>query len=382
MKRLAIITTHPIQYNAPMFRLLNEHGHIYIKVFYTWGQSASAVFDAKFGITRSWDVPLLEGYEYEFLENTSRKPDSNRFFGVVNPGLLKKIKDGKFDAVMVNRWSLYSHLLVMQCLPGNTKLFFRGDSHLLNESKGISTALKTILLKWVYRKVSCAFFVGKYNREYYLKYGLDDKRLKPALHAVDNSRFIQESILWEQKAQNERFRLGIPDNAVVFLYAGKFYDLKQTDLLVRTFMEVKGDKYRLLLIGNGDQEMKLKEVALQDKRIIFQPFHNQSDMPWVYRIGDVFVLPSKSETWGLGVNEAMACSRPAIVSDMCGCGPELIIDNVTGFIFQSGSMESLKSKLMNYNSRSEASIHGKNAFQHIQSFTLDRFAEAIEREMM
>src|SRR5688572_15715452 len=103
MKRLAIITTHPIQYNAPMFRMLSERKYIDVKVFYTWGQSQETVFDARFGLQRSWDIPLLEGYEYEFVKNTSKQPDSNRFFGVINPGLIDQLKQENFDAILVYR---------------------------------------------------------------------------------------------------------------------------------------------------------------------------------------------------------------------------------------------------------------------------------------
>lgn len=86
MKRLAIISTHLIQYNAPLFQLLSERKNIAIKVFYTWGQSKDAVYDARFGAVRSWDIPLLNGYEHVFVHNTSKHPDSNHFRGIINPG--------------------------------------------------------------------------------------------------------------------------------------------------------------------------------------------------------------------------------------------------------------------------------------------------------
>lgn len=68
MKKLGIITTHPIQYNAPIFRLLNERHKIHIRVFYTWENSKQGFFDRKFNQQIKWDIPLLEGYEYEFVK--------------------------------------------------------------------------------------------------------------------------------------------------------------------------------------------------------------------------------------------------------------------------------------------------------------------------
>ena len=122
--RLAIITTHPIQYNAPLFRLLSERKNIDLKVFYTWGQSKDEVYDAKFGAVRSWDIPLTDGYEHEFVYNSSTHPDSNRFWGIINPGLQKKLQLWQPGAVLVYRWSVYSHFKLMQQLGGGLNFFF------------------------------------------------------------------------------------------------------------------------------------------------------------------------------------------------------------------------------------------------------------------
>ncbi|MBX9782822.1 MAG: glycosyltransferase family 4 protein [Chitinophagaceae bacterium] len=382
MKKLAIITSHPIQYNAPLFRLLSKRKKIAVKVFYTWGQSEKEVYDAKFAMQRSWDIPLLEGYDYIFVKNTSKHPDSNRFFGIINPGFIQQLKKEQFNAVLIYRWSVFSHLNIMQRLGGNTKLFFRGDSHLLNNRVGIYSFFKTFLLKWVYRKVDIAFYVGKHNKEYLVKYGMMEQQLVAAPHAVDNDRFTTHADQWEQRAADERQQLNIPEEAIVFLYAGKFYELKQLDLLINAFKKLAGSQYRLLLYGNGRQEKQLKELAKDDQRILFQPFRNQSDMPWVYRTGDVFVLTSKNETWGLGVNEAMACRRPALISDQCGCAPDLIIQQKTGFVFKSGNEDDLLKSMQQFSSKKHAMELGKQAFNHICHYSLQWIADAIEEEVL
>lgn len=379
MKRLAIITTHPIQYNAPLFRLLAERRKIEVKVFYTWSQSKEEVYDARFGLKRSWDIPLLDGYDYTFVHNRSRHPDSNHFFGIINPDLLQQLKKYQPDAILVYRWSVYSHLKLMQCIKG-PRLFFRGDSHLQNKGTGVKEWLKTQLLKFVYRKVDKAFYVGSHNRNYYSKYGLKDEQLIAAPHAIDNQRFSSCNEEWELRAAAERKELQVPADAFVFLYAGKFYALKQLDILINAFKKLKGDHYRLLLYGNGEQENELKELAKNDKRIVFSPFKNQSDMPLVYRTGDVFVLPSKSETWGLSVNEAMACGRPAIVSRQCGCAPELIIESKTGFSFEAGNENELMKCMQHFKKRTDAMQMREQTLHHIHQFSLEKVAEVIEKE--
>ncbi len=58
-------------------------------------------------------------------------------------------------------------------------------------------------------------------------------------------------------------------------------------------------------------------------------------MPILYRLGNVFCLPSKGpgETWGLAVNEAMASSRPVIVSNKVGCAADLVSEGANGYLF-------------------------------------------------
>jgi len=382
LKRLAIITTHPIQYNAPLFRLLSQRKRIAVKVYYTWGQSQEAVFDARFGLQRSWDIPLLDGYDYSFVKNTARHPDSNRFSGVVNPGLINELKRENYDALLVYRWSLLSHVRILRAFGDHPKLFFRGDSHLLNREKGLKGFVKKNILQFVFGKVDRAFYVGEYNKAYYQQFGLKPEQLVYAPHAIDNERFTSDADLWERKATAERAALSIPANSIVFLYAGKFYAVKQLELLIDAFQQLKGDRYRLLLVGNGELENQLRASAATDTRIIFQPFRNQSEMPLVYRMGDVFVLPSKSETWGLAVNEAMACGRPAIVSDACGCAPELIVKGETGFVFKSGDEADLLKQMQQFREKTVSKKMGEKAVEHIQQFSLERVAEVIEKEVL
>ncbi|MGN6533252.1 MAG: glycosyltransferase family 1 protein, partial [Ginsengibacter sp.] len=84
--RLAIITTHPIQYNAPLFSLLAKRNTINIKVFYTWGEKVlQDKFDPGFGKNINWDIPLLEGYDFQFVSNISADPGSHHFGGIDNP---------------------------------------------------------------------------------------------------------------------------------------------------------------------------------------------------------------------------------------------------------------------------------------------------------
>jgi glycosyltransferase involved in cell wall biosynthesis len=103
-----------------------------------------------------------------------------------------------------------------------------------------------------------------------------------------------------------------------------------------------------LLVGNGinEQALKLQADTAKWKNIHFMNFQNQDYMPVLYQAADLFCLPSISETWGLSVNEAMACGKAVLVSDKVGCAADLVIPGDTGEIFESGNLADITSKLI------------------------------------
>ena len=189
MKRLAIVTTHPIQYYAPIFKLLQERGKMAVKIFYTWGEASTEKYDPGFNKTIEWDIPLLEGYEFEWVKNVSKKPGSDHFNGIVTPWLVEQIATWQPDAVLFFGWAYNGHLKAIRFFKNRIPVFFRGDSTSFDQSRGIKGLLKTILLKWVYKHIDHAFYVGTNNKAYFKQYGLKDKQLSFAPHAIDNDRF-------------------------------------------------------------------------------------------------------------------------------------------------------------------------------------------------
>lgn len=381
MKKLAVITTHPIQYNAPLFKLLTLRKNLQVKVFYTWGQAHDKVFDTGFSIYRTWDIPLLEGYEYEFVENVAAKPGSHHFNGIINPLLIKKVEAYKPDAALVIGWCFNSHLKLLRYLKGKCKVLFRGDSTLLNEPAG--TSLKKIarrfFLRWVYSHIDIALYTGIANKAYFEAAKLKCWQMYFAPHAVDNTRFEGKGYEYESIALQWRKNIGIDEACRVFLFAGKFELKKNVALLINAFIKTASQKDHLILVGNGLLENDLKALASGNPRIHFLNFQNQSIMPVVYRLCDVFVLPSQGpgETWGLAVNEAMACARPVLVSDKCGCAADLVKDGVNGYVFKSNDINDLISKI-NLLTKDKLSQLGKQSLRIIQQWTHQKACEQIE----
>ncbi|MEA3452456.1 MAG: glycosyltransferase family 4 protein, partial [Bacteroidota bacterium] len=270
----------------------------------------------------------------------------------------------------------HSHFKAMKYFKGKIPVYFRGDSTLIDEVAGYKTVLRRFWLKFVYRFVDFAFYVGKNNKDYFLKHGLKKHQLIFAPHAIDNDRFFDIEQKYQQKAEKWRHEIGVLNDDLVFLFVGKF-EKKKNPLFLIKLAEFFPD-YKFLFVGNGELEQEMKKQA--GENVLFLPFQNQTIMPIVYRLGDVFVLPSQgpAETWGLAINEAMACGKTIIVSNKVGCAVDLIQNGENGFIFESNNIEDFKEKITNINSEN-IYLFGQNSFDIIKNWSFDKIAKAFEQ---
>lgn len=379
MIRLAIVTSHPIQYNAPLFCELSQRSGIDVKVFYSWAGTTNKT-DPEFGQKIAWDIPLLDGYDFQFVPNLSSNPGTDRFFGLNNPSMIECVKKWTPNMVLVYGWSSKTHLSVIRYFKGKIPVLFRGDSTLISGVGGLKGLMRMRALRWVYSYIDFAFYPGKRSQEYFLACGVPPDKLFWMPHSIENERFSVNNESIETDALKERARLSIRDNEIVFLFAGKLVKRKQPDLLMRSFMMLNREVQNIHLIfaGSGNLEFELRELSHGNKNIHFLGFQNQSSMPLTYRLGDTYVLPSSRETWGLGVNEAMACHRPVIVSDRVGCEADLVRGFPYGQVFKSEDVQDLKKAMVfMVNRHLDLKSLGFQAAASIKNWSTSNAADAL-----
>ncbi len=310
-------------------------------VFYTWGENAAIKYDPGFNKIIEWDIPLVDGYPYEWEKNSSKDPGTHHFLGIINPNLIDRINAWEPDCMLVYGWAFQSHLKIIRYFTDKIPVLFRGDSTLLDEKGGIKSLLKTIFLKWLYRHVDHAFYVGTDNKAYFKKYGLKEDQLSFAPHAIDNKRFTEQGTQNEVRSLMQRSN--IKSDELTILFAGKLEEKKAPMQLLDAFLSLNIDSVHLLFVGNGPLQTELKLKAGENHNVHFIDFQNQSQMPIVYRACDLFCLPSKGpgETWGLAINEAMACGKAILVSDKVGAAVDLVQPGYNGAIFKAASQTDL-----------------------------------------
>ena len=380
--RLAIITTHPIQYYAPVFKLLHERGNITINVFYTFGVNGTEKFDEGFDKIIEWDISFLNGYPFEWVSNTANTPSSAKFKGIRNPGLISQVEQWKPNAILVYGWAYHSHLQVLHFFKNKLPVFFRGDSTCLDDVKGPKTIVKDIFKTWIYKHIDYALYVGSQNKAYFKKLGLKESQLIFVPHAVDNERFAMSDLA---KVKLTRENLGLKQHDVLILFAGKFEQKKDPMILLRAFSELNMPSVSLLFVGSGYLEETLKAESEKSGNVHIWGFQNQSEMPGIYQACDIFCLPSKgpAETWGLAVNEAMACGKAILVSDRGGCAIDLVEQGKNGEIFKAGNLNDLTDKLKGMVSEGKVGLSrmGRYSQEIIQAWNFGTQVKTIEASL-
>jgi glycosyltransferase involved in cell wall biosynthesis len=346
MRRLAVVASHPIQYQAPWFRAIAAVTDL--TVFFCHRQDASGQADAGFGVPFEWDVPLLDGYRFEWLTNVARHPNVSSFDGCDTPDIGNRLGAGRFDACIVSGWYLKSYLqAIWACRQAGIPVMLRGDSQLSTPRSRVFAIAKYLPYRTLLRSVSAHLYVGERNREYLKHYGVDDRRLYRVPHFVDNALFGSRANAARRNGRAAAIRHdgALVDASLVLVFAGKLIAKKRPADLIRAaaIARAGGVDVSLLVVGSGPLESAVRALANTERvPTHFAGFRNQSEIPDYFAAADAVVLPSDGgETWGLVVNEAMACGLPAIVSDQVGCGPDLITPGQTGEIFPMGDVDAL-----------------------------------------
>jgi glycosyltransferase involved in cell wall biosynthesis len=359
--KLAILCTHPIQYFSPWFRHLAEQGEslsgslslsnaqqedFSFEVFYAHRQTAKGQAEAGFGVEFEWDVPLLEGYPHRFLKNVSKQPSTDTFAGCDCPEIGAILKKEGFTHVLCIGWytKVFWQAIWAAKLAG-IKTLSRGDSQLGMQGSRWRRMLKELTHRVLLKAFHVHLYVGQRNREYLKHYGVPEERLFFSPHFVDNE-------WWAGRAAGEeiKVKMKMKESRATFLFAGKFIAKKRVMDLLEAAARV-ADAH-IILVGDGPLRGQLEQRASRPDlkgRVEFAGFKNQGELPKYLKFSDCLVLPSDgTETWGLIVNEAMACGTPAIVSEACGCCPDLIERGKTGYSYPLGDVDALAERMRQF----------------------------------
>lgn len=366
----AIVTSHPIQYQAPVYQSLARRLPIHVY----FGELVDAATQGEgFGKAFEWDIPLTEGYPWSNLGGKGAPKTQGLLY------YFHKIRrqwiTSRPRAAVIQGWyhpCLRAALMVCHLL--GIPSLFRGDNNLLMRRPALALLMHSLLLS----RCSRVLAVGQSNRRYYEFLGVAPQKVVDCPHSSDTDRLASQVDSLQPRVHHLRQEWGIPNDRTVFLFCGKLEKKKRPQDLINASGSVP--QSHVLIVGSGELESELRKAS--SEHTSFAGFLNQSEIARAYAAGDVLVLPSDAgETWGLVVNEAMACGLPAIVSDQVGCREDLVREGITGYSYPCGDTDALADRMRRFIMDPAARTRmGQSARKLISSsYSVEAAAAGIEK---
>jgi glycosyltransferase involved in cell wall biosynthesis len=242
--------------------------------------------------------------------------------------------------------------------------------------------------EWLKSKVltlcSAALAGGSRHRDYLIDLGFESGRIFLGYDAVDNDHFERGAQTAKANADGVRARLSLPEK--YFLASARFLPRKNLITLLRAYADytrrAPPPGWDLVVLGDGPLRSQLiaecERLGITGK-VHFPGFKQYDELPMYYALAGAFVHVSRSEPWGLVVNEAMASGLPLIVSKECGCVPELLDEGKNGFSFSAQEVDELAALLLQMAALSDAESESmaRASRKIIASWSVERFADGL-----
>jgi glycosyltransferase involved in cell wall biosynthesis len=380
--RITVVQTHPVQYMAPLFRHIAAlQRDIDLTVLY----ASTPMPDQQgvgFGESFAWDVTLTDGYPHRILQPPAhgRRFDSESFRGADVRAVGSAIAETRPDVVVVPGWHSAFYLrTIAACRRSGIPVLYRGDSNLASGPAGLRRHLWMLRTRMALKMFDGYLSVGTRSREYLRHFGVPEPLIFDSPHAVDVAALSSAALNAEPRSVMRRW-LGASEGDFLIVFAGKFSAVKRAADLVAAVARM--DRHvTIAMVGNGPLMEETRATAQQlGVRATWCGFVNQSTMPSVLAAADCLVLPSESETWGLVVNEALACGTPCVVSNRVGSAPDLIRDGVSGAVHEARDVDSLICALSRVREAvGRGVITRESCRQTAAAFSFERAAEGIRR---
>jgi glycosyltransferase involved in cell wall biosynthesis len=381
--RVAWVAEIPVPYRLGLYRRLQEPaGGIDLKMMFCAATQAD----------RDWAVSL-EGIPHVLMWGvTVPVQPGKQFFLRINPQVWRELSRFRPDVVVVGGYAhVTMQLAMLWCRSTATPYVINSESHargrdagagirnLGNEKRGYRSRMLPRLywplvvpLRHLARLVKRHFIsgaaaglpAGSLAREYLVSHGGPAERMFHLPNTCDVDWFSRESSRARSRRAALRAELGLGRGPVV-LYVGRLVPVKGIDTLLRAFrlVEPRGrsnlagpstinrepsNAAQLLIVGEGEQRGDLEALASElalEQQVRFIGSRPWAELPRLYGIADLLVLPSLFEPWGAVVNEALACGLPVVVSDQVGCAPDLVRAGENGWIVSAGDTGALAAAL-------------------------------------
>ena len=321
----------------------------------------------------------------EATDHYPDKPELRRAFS-------SALEQANPDVVAVNGWNNFGSLIAANCcLRHRIPMVVMSESSRQDERRTLG---KEAIKRRIAGLYSAALVGGQRHVEYLVELGMPRERIFSGYDVVDNDYFGRRAAEIRNSKSEIRKKNGLPEN--YFLASARFIEKKNLPCLIRAYAEyrpgteIRSEKFEvgnnkvpwdLVVLGDGPLKADLchliSDLRLND-HVHLPGFKPYDELPVYYALANAFVHASTSEQWGLVVNEAIASGLPVIVSNRCGCAPELM--NGNGSTFDPTNEHELTARLLEMASLSDEKRQhlGDNSYRIAANFAPERFGEGLE----
>jgi glycosyltransferase involved in cell wall biosynthesis len=353
---------------AALNKLLQKNGHS-LHVIEIAGKGSPYFFDKKTKMDRSINCTCL--FPERKMETISGKEASQ--------ALWNKLEKINPDVVLSGAIAFPSGATAVRWCRAKNKRVVIFDNARLNDVP--RSWFVNFIKQRIYASVDAMLIPAKSHEKDFQYWGFNEKQVFYGLNVIDNQWFSEHSpknLIERTKLRN---KLNLPES--FFLGVGRFVKKKNWNDVLLAYDQICQNINKppaLVLVGDGPEKQNLKKIIETKKieKVIFKSFVSQEKICSYYSFSELLILASSSgETWGLVVNEAMACSLPVIVSKQCGCASTLVNEGENGFSFSAGNITELASKMTTFinlsnDTKKRMGEYSKNI---INDWSLDRFAQ-------
>jgi glycosyltransferase involved in cell wall biosynthesis len=373
-KKIAIVTTHPIQYQSPLFKQASLWNKFKVDVYFASKHGyKSKYIDKDFKKKFNWNINLLSGYNYFF--STKNDYNINSFF-LSFKNLKNTLFKIKYDAILLFGWNniLYIKAFFLAKLY-KIPIILRVETNSTQKINYFKKNIKYLILYILFKYIDYFLYIGSLNKKFYLNLGINSKRLYPAPYSVDNNFFLNKkkiSIFIKKKFKKK-----------TILFVGKLIERKNVEEFLKLAELFKNDnRFNFLVVGDGHQIKLCNEFVINNKlsNIKIVGFINQKELRVIYQKSFLLIVPSKYETWGLVINEAMAAGLPVICSRNCSSSRDLIINGKTGYVYNLGDIKFLKKLIIELSTNKKKYLKMiKKIKNHIKNFTFSQTLKSLNK---
>lgn len=369
-RRVVILTEIISPYRIPVFNALTRHGGIDLHVIFLAENDPTE---------RQWLVYKDEiRFSYEVLPSWRRR--IGRHSLLLNWGLVTALRRAHPDFVVCGGYNYVASWQSMSWTSRNRVPFILWAESTTRDLRSGHALTEFLKVKFLRR---CDAFVvpGKSSIDYLKNYGVSEEVIFTAPNAVDTRFFAQRAAVVRRDPASHRQALGLP--ARFFLFVGRLVPEKGVFDLLCAYDALAPEVRRdvgLVFVGDGAARPALyqRTAAISPGAIHFAGFQQREHLATYYALADALVFPTHTDTWGLVVNEAMACGLPVISSSAAGCVADLIESGWNGRVVPRGEIAQLASAMSELARNAELrNIMGQRSTQRIAQYSPEAWADGM-----